>query len=83
VIETALKLLETGLSLWLHKEKTKYVDKLMDLKRKYYEEINRPADLRNDAVLDSLEFELCVLALAFTSSVGKPNAQDQPGLPGI
>lgn len=63
-----LSLLDTGLKLWLSKEKTKYIDKKMQLERDYYAEINKPEDVRSDAVLDHLEYELRVLARAFATA---------------
>lgn len=69
------KALAAGLSLWEHKEKTKYVDKLNSVTREYYKEYNKaPAD-RDDAELDRIEFELCLLGRAFAASVGAPQAK--------
>lgn len=68
-LSVILSLLEKGLSLWEHKDKTKYVDKVMKLKREYREEMAKPEDQRSGAVLDNIEFELRLLAGAFTSSV--------------
>lgn len=52
---------------------------VMDLERRYYEEYNKPLERRSDAVLDNLEFQLRVAGLGFAASVGKSNAQVQPG----
>lgn len=71
-----LSLLDTGLKLWLHKDKTKYVDKKMALEKAYYAEFNKPLEERSDAVLDNLFFELRVLATAFAADAGKPDAQN-------
>jgi len=73
MFETLAATLLTGLSLLEHKEKTKYVDRLMELKRLRYEEQNKPVDQRSDAVLDSLEFELRTLCLAFHTVVREPH----------
>lgn len=77
MFETLAETLSAGLQLWLHKEKTKYIDKLIDLRRKYREEFNKSDAHRSDAVLDNLEFELRILAVTFTSAVGKPDSQNQ------
>lgn len=70
--------LAAALSIWLSKEKTKYQDKLIGLRKAYYEEDNKPADTRDDAVLDNLRFELRLLAIGFATEVGKQNTQNQP-----
>lgn len=81
--EALLKVLGAGLSIWDSKEKSKYVDRLMRLKKEFYDEYNKPQDSRSDAILDGIEFELRVLSLAFSSSVGKQDAADKPGSTGI
>lgn len=69
-----LGILEAGLSLWANKEKHKYVDKLIALKKEYYAEINKPYEQRNNAALDGIEFELRILAVAFASDVSREKA---------
>jgi len=73
MVESLFKVLGSGLSLWESKESRKYVDKLMKLKKEWYEEYNleRP-DMAN---LDNIEFELRVLSDAFSSQVGVKNPQ--------
>jgi hypothetical protein len=78
MVEAIIKLLEVGLSLWLSKEKTKYWDRLMALKKDWYVESNKPDSARSDAVLDNIGFELRVLSLAFSAEAGKQNTQNQP-----
>lgn len=73
-----LQVLGAGLTLWDDKEKNKYVDKLLSLKEQYYAEYNKPIDIRSDAILGNLEFELRLLATGFASSIGKSTAQDKP-----
>lgn len=77
MIGELLAVLGAGLSLWNHKEKTKYQDRFIQLKRDLYEEQNKPADRRSDARLDELTFELRLLAGSFAASAGKPDAADQ------
>ena len=67
--ELILKLLGTGLSLWESKEKRKYLDKYIRLKREYYEEVN--SERPNMANLDFLTHELSLLATAFSSQAFK------------
>jgi len=78
MFEALLTVLGAGLSIWEHKEKTKYVDKLMSLKRDWYEEYNKPDHIRSDAALDNIEFELRVLSLGFASEVGAKNSAPKP-----
>lgn len=71
MIESLIAVLGTGLKLWESKESRKYIDKLIKLKREYYEESNleRP----DMAKLDNLKFELRLLSQAFAAEAGKPN----------
>ncbi len=68
MFDLILSLLNTGLQLWLSKEKTKYIDQMMQLQKDYYAEYNKPLSERDDAVLDNLFFQLRVLAIAFSTS---------------
>lgn len=77
MFETILGVLSAGLSLWNDLEKDKYISKLISLKEQYYVEFNKVVDQRSDAVLDNLEFELCLLANGFSTSVGAKNAQNK------
>lgn len=70
MIQSIIKLLEVGLSLWLHKEKTKYQDKFIKLKAEWYAEINKPDSLIDDVKLADIEWELRVLADSFAAQVG-------------
>ena len=67
MIEAIFKTLAAGLTLWNSKEKSKYIDKLYKTKKAWYEEYNK--DNPDDAILDNLEHELCILADAFASKV--------------
>ena len=71
MIEALFTVLGTGLELWKSKESRKYIDKLIKLKREYYEEsnLNRP----DMAKLDNLKFELRLLSQAFAAQAGKPD----------
>lgn len=68
-----LSLLDTGLKLWLSKEKTKYIDKKIALEKAYYEEMNKPETERSQTALDNIYFELRVLAIAFSQEASKGN----------
>lgn len=69
MITEILKLLGAGLSLWEHKEKNKYRDKLIELERLWREEKAKPREQQSDARLDNIEFEIMTLARAFAGSV--------------
>ena len=73
MFELLASVLSSSLQIWAHKEKNKYVDRLMELRKAYYLESNKDPSIRSDAVLDNLNFELRILALAFSSTVGKPD----------
>lgn len=79
MIAELFKVLAAGLSIWESKEKRKYVDKLMELKRDWYEEFNKGPGKRNNAVLDNIKLELRILAAAFATSVGAADAGNPSG----
>jgi hypothetical protein len=62
-----LSVLDTGLKLWLSKEKTKYIDRKMSLLKEWGQEYDR-AD-RSRLALDRIEDELNILAIAFSTAV--------------
>lgn len=70
-------ILAAGLSLWASKEKNKYIDRLIKLRKDYREEYNKPLSVRSDAVLDNLFFELCLLGDSFGASVRAANPTNQ------
>lgn len=73
-IDLVLKLLETGLSIWDQKLATKYMDKVVKLRKQHYEENKKPPGARNDAVIDNIRFELFNLADAFAAEVARSKA---------
>ncbi len=74
MIESLIGALAAGLALWQSKEKRKYLDELLELKREYYEEDNKT---RPDmAKLDRIEFQLCLLSQAFSTKVGEQNSKN-------
>jgi len=75
MIDSLFKVLGSGLALWESKEKRKYVDKLIALKKEYYEEYNK--EISDDAVLDNIRYELQFLGEAFSSKVGASDATDK------
>lgn len=70
----AFKILEKGLTLWQSKEKRKYLDRLIKLKKEWYEEYRR-AD-RSQLTLDGIERELRIIAESFASDIGSDGHSD-------
>ena len=78
MIEALFQTLEAGFSLWESVEKRKYLDRMLELRKAYYEEYSKDISVRSDAVLDNIGRELRDIAFAFASSVGAKNASDKP-----
>ncbi len=74
MFDSVVKALTIALTLWDDKEKTKYQDSLMRLQRDYRDEDNKPDGERDNAVLDNLEFELCILIDSLASVTGTKKA---------
>ncbi len=64
-VKLILGILEQGLKLWNSKEATKYIDKMVKLKKEWYEEYNKPLDQRSDVKLDFIELQLRILCQSF------------------
>jgi hypothetical protein len=78
MFESLAKALAAGLSLWESKEKRRYLDELIELKRKWYAEFNLGEGNRSNAVLDGIELELRILTDSFSSAVGTKDAGNSP-----
>lgn len=74
MINSILKILETGLNLWNNHEKSKYMDELAKLKKEYRNEMSKPEADRDDGVLDNIEFRVRVLGDSFATAAQGPNA---------
>jgi hypothetical protein len=74
IIGALLEILSAALSIWESKEKRKYIDRKLELEKRYYEEYNKPDSVRSDAVLDNIEFELRQLARTVASEIGTTNS---------
>lgn len=72
-----IQVLGSALSIWDSKEKSKYVDRYMKLKKEWYAEENKPESQRDHAVIDNLEFELRLLGIGFATEAAKSNAVPQ------
>jgi hypothetical protein len=74
MVELILGVLEQGLKLWNSHESTKYLDKLIKLKKEWYETYNAPK--RDHNKLDDIERELRILAESFIQASGAKNPVD-------
>ena len=72
MIGSILKLLNSALTIWEHKEVNKYRDRLMELKRDYYEESKK--EPRDNARLDNIEFELLILSDSVSAEIERSKA---------
>lgn len=70
MIESIFSALGAGLKLWSSVESRKYLDKYINLRKQYYEEISKPEDQQDFAVIDNIQFELKLLCDSFGSAVG-------------
>lgn len=68
--------LEQGLKLWNSKESTKYLDKMISLKKDWYEEYNKPLSERSDVKLDSIELQLKILCQSFVQAAKTNSAKN-------
>ena len=68
-IQALFTALAAGLSIWEHKEARSYANKLMNLRRNWHNEYNKKD--RDDAVLDNIEFELCLLCNGYSAEIEK------------
>lgn len=67
-IETILKVLEAGLSIWQNTQATKYQKAILDLKQRRDDELNK-GELADDAYLDKLERDILWLSNLFSTEV--------------
>jgi len=75
MVSSLIKALSAGLSLWNTKESRKYLDKVIILKREFYEEFNKQNP--DDAALDRIYNELRIISEAFYSKVTKPDTENK------
>jgi hypothetical protein len=77
MIETLLNVFLQGLTLWNSKEKTKYVDKILSLKKDWYDEYKKPIGSRDDDKLANIQSELRLTAEAWSSAIESEAAQSK------
>lgn len=62
LISTILSLISSILSIVEMNIRRKYIDRYLELEKAWYEAYNQPREKRNNALLDTLEFEIITLA---------------------
>ena len=71
----ALEILKQGLMLWNSKESTKYLDRLIKLKKKWHEIYNsQPIDHN---ALDDIQLELRIIGTSFVEASRVTNPVDR------
>ena len=75
MIESVFDALSAGLSLWGTKEGRKYLDRVIQLKKDWYEEFNK--ERPDDNELDSITLELRHISSTFASQVGASVPKDK------
>lgn len=55
-----------GLRLWNDKQSTKYLDKVISLKKEWLEEYSKPRAERDNSNLDEIESQLYLIAKVFS-----------------
>jgi len=66
-----LGVLKEGLKLWNTKEGQKYLDKVIQLEKEYYEELSKPEDERSQFFLDDKLLNLRIISQSFVQFPGK------------
>ena len=69
--------LEQGLTLWNSKEASKYIEQVIKLKSRYYEEYNKPLNIRSDVAMDSIMLHLKIICESFVHSAQSENSQNK------
>lgn len=62
LVTTILGLIASILSIVADNVRRKYIDRYQELKKAWYDEYNKPREVRNNAALDTIEFEILTLA---------------------
>lgn len=75
-LSLTLGILKEGLKLWNAKEATKYLDRVIELEKDYYAELEKPSEDRSDYKLDGILLELRIISQSFVHFPAKnrPNA---------
>jgi len=69
-VPLVLEIVKSGLNIWEHKEKRKYVDKINKIEKELYEQEAKPFEERDQALIDNLHFDLVLVSRAFAQDAG-------------
>jgi hypothetical protein len=61
VVNALFSIAEHTLSIYKTKDARKYLDEVIALRKAYYNEENKPEELRNHAVMDNAVNRLCII----------------------
>ncbi len=64
-VESILQILKFSLSIWEHKERTKFQSRVMELERDYLQEKSKDEHDKDDDTLGIIEFELNIVLKQF------------------
>lgn len=73
MITELIAALKFGLSIWSSKEKTKYLDELLELERRWLNEFKKGYGSYSNASLDEFELELRLFSSRVFTAAGIPN----------
>lgn len=71
MIDSILRILGAGLSIWESKEKTKYIDQMIKLKKDYFDESNKERPDMGELV--RIRYDIELLGIAFANKVEGSN----------
>jgi hypothetical protein len=66
-----LGVLKEGLKLWNSKESTKYLDRIIELEKEYYDELSKDEDNRSQLALDRCLLEFRIISQSFVQFPSK------------
>lgn len=69
IVALVLSMAEKLLELWVNKDKDKYNAKLLSLKTARAEEMAKPEEMRDFALVDNLDFEIILFAQALQTQM--------------
>ena len=75
IIGSLFKITEHTLSIYQTKQARKYLDRVVYLKREYYEESNKPENKQNHARMDNITAELRIISES-VALFGKPKTSN-------
>ncbi len=67
IVGSLFKIAEYTLGIYQTKQARKHLDRVIYLKKRYYEEENKPDGEQNHAVMDNIVNELCIITESITS----------------